>query len=216
MDLLKIALESNKEKIYQGKHNVTYAFFYQNKKYTLREKNQNQENNNNEIVFSKSNNQIIYINKKYMVKEFIKGAPLKKPKIKHLIKIKKELDDNFFSKAKMHLSSFDYQENEINDTKYKKLVKKYTEDKANWKICHGDLRKKNIINEKNNSNIHLIDFEWVRKNDIYFDIVHLYLYCGFNFKQLNKVFNLDQNKFKDFVYIVKTFNAFFETNYYQA
>lgn len=210
---IEIALKQEKKVFYKGKHNIHYIFYYQNKKYLLREKINFKVSLINETKYFENLDNILYFDSKYMIKKFLSAQTLKKQKIKHLFKIKKELKKNFWNKN-LKLDSIDYMQKQIDNQKYLSLLKKYENDTFDKKLCHNDLRLKNILIIKNAKKISIIDYEWVRINDFYFDLAHLVLYCNFSVRQIKKVFSINTRKLIDFIYIVQIFNQHFEKNFY--
>ncbi|MGL5521703.1 MAG: phosphotransferase [Metamycoplasmataceae bacterium] len=201
------------KKIYQGKHNITFLFEKDKKLYTLRKSLNNIVNHQNEILFLSTLEDTISINENEYIKNYYPGNNLKKNNLSSLSKIKKELDKVWKTNISLPINNNVLLENNINDEKYKILIKKYSNDN-DLVLCHGDLRQKNILFLNNNKKIKLIDFEWIHKNDKYFDLAHLHLYCFFSLKNITKIFKVKKEKLIDFIYIVKTFNNWFEKEKY--
>ncbi|MGL5357702.1 MAG: phosphotransferase [Metamycoplasmataceae bacterium] len=201
------------KKIYQGKHNITFLFEKDKKLYTLRKPLNNIVNHKNEIIFLNTLKDTITINETEYIKNYYPGTNLKKNNLSSLSKIKKELDKVWKTNISLPINNNVLLKNNINDEKYKILIEKYSNNN-DLVLCHGDLRQKNILFLNNNKKIKLIDFEWIHKNDKYFDLAHLHLYCFFSLKNIIKIFKVKKEKLIDFIYIVKTFNNWFEKEKY--
>ncbi len=83
------------------------------------------------------------------------------------------------------------------------LLNKYVNEPKDT-ICHCDLNPNNILFDRKNNIINLIDFEWSRKNTVYFEIANL-AREKMNKKQilyLAKLYgNIDLQKLKDYLII---------------
>lgn len=92
--------------------------------------------------------------------------------------------------------------NPIDQELFLELISKYKNLKT--VLSHNDLNPKNMIYKKDKS-ISLIDFEWTRVNNQYWDIANFYRETNLSYKWLvymTKLYkNLDMNIMKDFVYI---------------
>ncbi len=108
------------------------------------------------------------------------------------------------------IAKFDWNVSEIIDKKYIKLVQKYQFDQL--VISHNDLQFKNIITS--DKHVFLLDFEWVRLNNPYFDYVCLYINLGISPEKIIEFFNLETEKFNDFVYLVNVFTNFWNKKFY--
>ncbi|MGL4343196.1 MAG: hypothetical protein ACRCRZ_01315 [Metamycoplasmataceae bacterium] len=200
--------------IYEGKHNKTFLVVFDQEYYTIRKSKNRIVNHDNEKVFIKKFNDYFFLKNGDLVKKYYYGKYLRKKNESNLSKIKQELVNNFWCFTEYLPIKMEYFINEINDSHYSFLIDKYKKDVQDLVVNHGDLRPKNILIMKNSKKIKLIDFEWVIKNDKYFDLAHLFLYCGFTKKSIIKIFKVDSKKLDDFIYIVLKFNEYFENKNY--
>lgn len=198
---------SNIKLVYNGVHNTTYIAFLDGQKVQIRVCKNNYVNFDNEKLLYDNNNNYIFYNKGNLIKKWLEGSTLenviltKKIKTKIFDKLK-----NFHQQKIDKLEKMDWMENKIPDLKYKNLIKKYQNEPL--VTTHGDLKLKNIILVENTQEIELIDFEWSRKNSVYFDYVFLYKYLNISQKEIIEYFNLSVEKFNDFLYMVEIFENF--------
>ncbi|WGI36700.1 phosphotransferase [Mesomycoplasma lagogenitalium] len=201
---------------YSGKQNKTYIGDYQNIKVQIRVPNINNDfvNWKNEKEVIKCNSDFLYYKNGVFIKKWIEASTLKKINLNQEIitKIFQEIE-NFSLLPLTKIKKFDWKTKEINDLKYRKLVRKYKNDQLF--VSHGDLRKKNIL-FTNKNEIYLIDFEWTRLNNKYFDLVCLNLYLKISKKLIIDYFKLDKQKFNDFAYMIKKFNNHWIKKHYNG
>ncbi|MBN3534625.1 phosphotransferase family protein [Mycoplasma procyoni] len=200
-------------KIYSGKQNHTYSAFLENQKVQIRIPQNDFVDWENEAYFLKDNKDYIFYQKGFFVKKWFQGEQLNKELLKNketiLFSKLKELQNL----NKPQLKEFDWNILEIKDKKFSKKLNRYKNDLKT--VSHGDLRFKNLlINEQNK--IKIIDFEWVRLNDPYFDFVCLHLYLGISKKKIINFFELNKTKFDDFIYLVNKFNKNWEKAFYKS
>ncbi len=181
---------------YEGAYNKTYKGFFCEETIQLRIAKNKIVKHDNELKLLKNRNNIIYIDKKIMIKKWINGDTLNSNSKEILIKIKDVLKEHWNIKLN-RITSLNYSEISTNEV----IV-----------LSHGDLRPKNIIIDSE-SNVHLIDFEWIRYTDMYFDLSHLYLYCFFSIQDIVDVFKVDEEKLKIAIHKVNLFNDQWKEKY---
>ncbi|MDO4157971.1 phosphotransferase [Mesomycoplasma ovipneumoniae] len=164
----------------------------------------------NEKNFIQNDPNFLFYQKGNYIKKWIEGQILDSENLDfYTKKLFAELS-KFHQKKNQKITKFDWQIDEINDEKYKKLVQKYQFDPQ--VICHNDLQFKNIIVSK--TDLYFIDFEWIRYNDPYFDYISLHLNLGISADKIIKFFGLSTEKFSDFIYLYKIFTNFWNKKWY--
>ncbi|WP_337904238.1 phosphotransferase family protein [Mesomycoplasma ovipneumoniae] len=164
----------------------------------------------NEKNFIQNDPNFLFYQKGNYIKKWIEGQILDPKNLDfYTKKLFIELS-KFHQQKNQKITKFDWQINEINDEKYKKLVQKYQFDPQ--VICHNDLQFKNIIVSK--TDLYFIDFEWVRHNDPYFDYVSLHLNLGICANKIIEFFGLSTEKFSNFIYLYKIFTNFWNKKWY--
>ncbi|MXR13552.1 hypothetical protein [Mesomycoplasma flocculare] len=193
-----------------GYHNCSFKGYYNRQKVQIRIATNNFVNWENEHNFIKNNSNFLYYYKGNFIKKWIEGKVLDSENLNT------HLDNLFLTILEFHrkkndiVAKFDWQIDVIKDEKYINLVKKYQFDSL--VISHNDLQFKNIIvSEKN---VFLIDFEWIRLNNPYFDYACLHTNLGILPEEIIKFFNLEVEKFNDFVYLVTVFTNFWNKKFY--
>ncbi|MGY6172193.1 phosphotransferase [Candidatus Mycoplasma pogonae] len=199
---------------YEGLHNYTFTAFYKNQKVQIRISKEHNFPKQFEIDFLKKLDNYLYISKKgNFIKKWIDGNSLENQSIN--FKIKQQITEKVLKlhqeKNLTNEAIFSWESVTIYDSKFWELAHKYQKDQM--VICHNDLRLKNIIIDLENQ-IHLIDFEWIRWNNPYFDYACLYLFCQFTKEELISLFNLELDKLNDFIYLVSKFNEQWEKEKY--
>ena len=194
--LEKIILEyniTNLELFYDGSYNKTYKGFFYEEEVQIRVIKNKITNHENELKLLKNKENIIYIDEEIMIKKWIDGDILNSNNREVLMKIKNVLNNHWNIVIK-GISLFNYTEDKSTLTNDNVTV-----------LSHGDLRPKNIIVDKD-GNVHLIDFEWIRYTDIYFDLSHLHLYCFFSINDITDIFDVNKEKLEIAIDKVKLFN----------
>ncbi|WP_179850665.1 phosphotransferase [Mesomycoplasma ovipneumoniae] len=204
------ALIKNPTLIYCGLHNCTFIAFYQGQKVQIRIAKNNFVDWQNEENFIQNDPNFLFYQKGNYIKKWIEGQILDSENLDFYIKKLFTELSKFHQQHNQKITKFDWQIDEINDEKYKKLVQKYQFDRQ--VICHNDLQFKNIIVSK--TNLYFIDFEWVRYNDPYFDYVSLHLNLGISADKIIEFFDLSTEKFSDFIYLYKIFTNFWNKKWY--
>lgn len=107
---------------------------------------------------------------------------------------------SFFNVSKEHMEQID-----IN--LYQQLIDKYKDlDKV---LSHNDINPKNMIYDPKQKEIYLIDFEWGRINNRYWDIANFYRDSNLKLKDLDYITNLygnlDLQTMYNFIYITTNF-----------
>ncbi|MHA0297013.1 phosphotransferase [Mesomycoplasma ovipneumoniae] len=204
------ALIKNPSLIYCGLHNCTFIAFYRDQKVQIRIAKNNFVDWQNEKNFIQNDPNFLFYQKGNYIKKWIEGQILDSENLDfYTKKLFAELS-KFHQKKNQKITKFDWQIDEINDEKYKKLVQKYQFDPQ--VICHNDLQFKNIIVSK--TDLYFIDFEWIRYNDPYFDYISLHLNLGISADKIIKFFGLSTEKFSDFIYLYKIFTNFWNKKWY--
>jgi thiamine kinase-like enzyme len=105
----------------------------------------------------------------------------------------------FFKMANIKMSKY-------HQDKYKYLVNKYKNDKL--VLSHNDLSSDNLLWDKTENKVHLIDYEWSRLNSVYWDVANFIRETKLSKKSiayLATINKLKLNILKDFVYICINF-----------
>ncbi len=115
-----------------------------------------------------------------MIRPWIDGKKFKKwnnnkiellvPKLHEIHNIKNNKILNFNPYIFTDLLNNDKNKHFYNE--YVHLLNKYINEPKDI-VCHCDLNPNNILFDKKNNVINLIDFEWARKNTVYFEIANL-------------------------------------------
>ncbi len=217
-DILKI------KKIHIGYTNKSFLIMTKdNCKYQIRIGcNNNIVDRNNEYNILKllNDKNYLYYNKSNgnAIKKWIDGSTLKYKQIKNsniLLALINKINEfhnikiNSNSNLLMHNYMYYIDKSKLNKchlSLYKKLVEKISTN--DYVLSHNDLNLKNIIID-NNSNIHLIDYEWSRINHKYWDIAYFIKETNtkINFiKKISKLANIDLKTLIEFVYITINFS----------
>ncbi|WP_404924018.1 hypothetical protein [Mesomycoplasma hyopneumoniae] len=201
---------TNYQLISCGYHNCSFLGFFKNHKVQIRIAINNFVNWKNEENFIRNNPNFFFYTKGNFIKKWIEGEILSHKNLET------NLQKLFFAVLEFHMqknekiAKFDWNVSEIIDKKYIKLVQKYQFDQL--VISHNDLQFKNIITS--DKHVFLLDFEWVRLNNPYFDYVCLYINLGISPEKIIEFFNLETEKFNDFVYLVNVFTNFWNKKFY--
>lgn len=202
-------------KFYSGLHNKTYIGYLNGDKVQIRiTQNKFVNWTNEEKVVKYFSNTFLFYKKGNFIKKWIDGNVLtKKDLVKHTNLLFSTIK-NFHKLKIFNLEKFDWFLDNINDFKYFQLVDKYKED--NLVVVHCDLQFKNIIiNETaTKTKIDLIDFEWVRLGSEYIDFVCLHLNLNIDKSIIIDYFELDSQKFDDYLYMMSVFVNFWNKKYY--
>ncbi|ATP59826.1 hypothetical protein [Mesomycoplasma dispar] len=193
-----------------GYHNCSFVGFFKNQKVQIRVANNDFVNWENEKNFIQENSNFLFYDQGNFIKKWIEGQILSPENLDlHLGKLFLAISD-FHKQKNTKIAKFNWQTDVILDKKYISLVEKYQFDSL--VISHNDLQFKNII--VSTKAVFLIDFEWIRLNNPYFDYVCLYINLGISPEKIIKFFNLEIEKFNDFVYIVNVFTNFWNKKFY--
>lgn len=96
---------------------------------------------------------------------------------------------------------------EIDKDMYLKLVKKY--EKLDLVLSHNDINPKNMIYNPKTQKIILIDFEWGRLNNKYWDIANFFRETNLKIKWLNYMLSfcedIDKSVMYEFLYLCTNF-----------
>lgn len=207
------------KKIHHGFTNLSYVFVLKNKdKYQVRlAQNNDIVNRKNEYNFIKAIGEKSYIyidDEGNAIKKWIMGKPPKfifnkklllkllMLEIKKIHEISVENNDIlkhdyfvFFEKTKFI--------NEIDKEIYLKLVDKYKTLKLT--LSHNDINPNNIIYNSKNKKLFLIDFEWGRINNEYWDLANFFRETNLSLKWLEYMLSffdgLKKDILLDFIYI---------------
>lgn len=180
---------------YKGFHNRTYLGFYNGIKVQIRLKINDIVNHEDEYKYLKNNEDYLFVNKFVVIKKWFDGEHFKanKESLKNLYDILEKFWSQNLDLAKMNWLFY-----KTKDPKYLSLVEKYKDDFND--VIHGDLNFKNILaNDKNE--VKLIDFEWIKKGSKYFDIICIYKNFNINKNELIKRFDLNEEKFDNYLYM---------------
>lgn len=215
----------NIKKIHHGFTNESYLFKLKNgEKYQIRIGGCNDiVNRANEFNILKiiKNDLFIYLNENGDgIKRWINGYPPKfifnkNELLKKLAKKIKELHSTNISNVKNILIHdyycfFDISKKYMEDIDinlYEKMVDNYKDlDKV---LSHNDINPKNMIYDPKTKEIYLIDFEWGRINNKYWDIANFYRDSNLKIRHLNYITklygDLDLQTMYNFVYITTNF-----------
>lgn len=212
-DIIKI------KKLHKGYTNISFLFKTKDKN-----KFQVRLGHNNDIVDRKNELEIIkllpydyycYIDEKgNAIKKWVDG---KNPKL--FINKKKVIDALLLEIIKIHsiditnsnilvhdyeefIDDFILQNYKIYINKYREILKKYNLEKLFF--SHNDINVCNFLYNKKNSSVTLIDFEWSRINNQYWDYANFYRETNLKKKWLvyiSKKTNLDFNVLFNYVFI---------------
>ncbi|BDX52974.1 hypothetical protein [Metamycoplasma equirhinis] len=152
----------------------------------------------------------LYVKDGIIVKKWFPGVDLFKIKIDAKISNAILNCIRNFQNILVNVTKFNWLKYDIKDKKYLHLVKKYENDEL--VLSHNNLKRQNILVNKYGF-IKLVDFEFAALNSRYVDPVSLYLFLGVEKKLIIDFFNLDEEKFDDFAYMLRIFN---ETSYKQT
>ena len=145
----------------------------------------------------------VFRNDSFELKEWINGKTIKTWTEKNIMLVCNEL--MFLHKQTKNWDKMDYKKDKIKDLKYVTLLKKYKDEK--WVSCHNDLNKDNVVINENKA--FLIDFEFKRINNKYWEIANIFNEDSLNkrhFKLFLKYYKgLEKEKLNDFIYINKIF-----------
>lgn len=208
------------KQIHCGFTNISFVIKLKNKKkYQVRIGQNNKiVNRDNEIKVLKliPDIKFLYIDKKgNAIKEWIEGVnpnfdfnTLNKLKLL-ILEIKKIQNINIGNINILEHNYYDILSKDLYD-KYKIWYDKYIEIIDKYKnlkkvFSHNDLNPKNMIYNRKNKKIILIDYEWARINNQYWDIANFFKETNLRVKYLKKICKifdeLDFNILKDFVFI---------------
>ncbi|WP_434336772.1 phosphotransferase [Mesomycoplasma conjunctivae] len=200
------------ELIYCGYHNCSYRAFYKDEKVQIRIAKNNFANWKNESIYLEGNTDFIFYKNGNFIKKWYEGDILNKTIAKENQRLLFQKILDFQEQKPSNIEQFDWNILNITDQKYCNILKKYQNEQL--VLNHGDLCFKNIIFNKKTKEIKFIDFEWVRYNSKYFDLVCLHLYMNIDKDEIISYFNLDRQKFADYVYLIKTFNKYWNLKFY--
>ncbi|AWX69762.1 hypothetical protein DP065_02530 [[Mycoplasma] anseris] len=116
-----------------------------------------------------------------------------------------------FQKLSADINKFDWNAYKINDPKYHQILAKYKDEKL--VITHNNLKRHNVLINKYGF-IKLIDFEFASYNSRYVDPVSLHLFLGIDKQKIIDFFKLKEEKFDDYLYLLKTFSKATYNNVY--
>ncbi|WPL39110.1 choline kinase [Malacoplasma iowae] len=215
----------NIKKIHHGFTNESYLFKLKNKqKYQIRIGGCNDivsRTNEFNILKIIKNDLFVYLNDDGDgIKKWINGYTpkfiIKKKKLLKNLALKiKQLHSTDISKAENILyhdyySFFEKSKSYIDQIDidlYKKLIAKY--NNLDLVLSHNDINPKNMIYDPKTKEIYLIDYEWGRINNRYWDIANFYRDSNLKLKDLNYITNLygdlDIQTMYNFVYITTNF-----------
>lgn len=156
----------------------------------------------NEYELAKTLNDYLFIKNGIFIKKWFPGSDLfqiglESNLINPILNCLKK-----FQERNVEIKKFNWNKYNIKDKRYQKLVKKYSNDEL--VLSHNNIRKNNIIINKFGY-IKLVDFEAVTLNSKYYDLVALYFNIGIDKKTIIDFFNLDKEKFNDYVYLFKRY-----------
>lgn len=198
---------SNVRFFHEGFHSKTYIGKLNNETWVqIRVPKHNVEidYSNEEAIASHFKN-YLYIKDGYLIKRWFPGQDL----------FKLRLDDDTLQNSIMmsvaslqklqvpQVSRFNWLAYNTTDQKYLDLVKKY--ENESLVLSHNNIKRHNVLVNKQGY-IKLIDFEFAAYNSKYTDPVTLHLFLGFDKQQIIDFFNLDEEVFDDYVYLIKMFN----------
>lgn len=209
--------------IHHGFTNLSFMFVTNdNKKYQVRIGGSNDVvNRKNEyaILTTIQDKNYLYIDENgNAIKKWIEGNPPKfvfnkKTKLKLLVDQIVKLHSIKFNNPNLikhdYLFFFDKTkyEKEIDRSLYLKLIDKYQD--LELILSHNDLNPMNMIYDSKNKQMHLIDYEWGRINNRYWDIANFYRETNLSLKWLKYMVDcykgLDFKTMCDFVYISTNF-----------
>ncbi|AZZ65354.1 hypothetical protein DMC14_000915 [Metamycoplasma phocicerebrale] len=107
-----------------------------------------------------------------------------------------------FQSLNIEVKKFNWNKFRIYDKKYHELLHGYKDDEL--VLSHNNIQKHNIIINKYGF-VKLVDFENSSLNNPYFDLVSLYLYAGLDKNTIIEFFDLNEQKFNDFIYLINTY-----------
>ncbi|WP_027120643.1 phosphotransferase [Mycoplasmopsis lipofaciens] len=197
--------------VYEGFHNYTFKGKLNDEFVQIRIPKNNIVNYEIEERILKNNKDTIYYQKGVLIKKWFEGKTLDEISINPIIEKNIIKEVKKINKLKLDVPMFDWFYYGKGSKKYQDLVSKYTNDRI--VTSHGDLAPKNIIVNSLNE-VKIIDFEWVRKCHIIFDIYNLIERVGLNRKTVLKNFKISEAEYHNFQFILNYFSKLTYKNMY--
>ncbi|AWX42895.1 Choline/ethanolamine kinase [Metamycoplasma cloacale] len=189
---------------HEGFHNITYIGKLKDTWVQIRIPKNLVEldyKNEEQIVFMFKD--YLYAKNGFIIKKWFPGQDLFKVNITQDIALSIFNCIRNFQKMNAKIDRFNWLTYDIKDQKYHDILNKYKDDKM--VLSHNNIKRHNVLVNKYGF-IKLIDFEFTAYNYEYVDPVYLHLFLGIEKEDIIKFFNLDSEKFDDFVYLIQTFN----------
>ncbi|MBN0919658.1 hypothetical protein [[Mycoplasma] gypis] len=196
---------------YEGYRNKTYKAKYRDKWVQVRIPKSDDNSGIFEEKLASVFKDYLFYKDGFLIKQWHDGQDLTKIKInktitKNLIYRVKEIH-----KMKLKVPSFNWYEFKINDPKYDLILKKYSNE--DLVFSHNNLKRSNII-VNSLGRVKVIDYDKCFYNHPAVDVVMMHINLGISKDFLCDEFNLSDEEFDDFVYVVKAFEkAAFEQFY---
>lgn len=156
----------------------------------------------NEHILIKKFKDYIFIKDGVFIKKWFPGFDLFQTKLTNAVIYSIFNCIKNFQSIKIDLKKFNWNKFKISDKKFHELLHKYKDEEL--VLSHNNIQKHNIIVNKYNF-VKLVDFQNTSLNFPYYDYVLLYLNVGISKKMIIEFFDLDEEKFEDFLYLVNTF-----------
>lgn len=156
----------------------------------------------NEYIVIKNFKDYLFVKDGIFIKKWFPGVDLFQLKLTNEIIYSILNCVKNFQFFNVDIKKFNWNKFKIFDKKYHELLHKYKDDEL--VLSHNDIQKHNIIVNKYGF-VKLVDFDNVSLNSPYFDLVLLHINIGISKKIIIDFFNLNEEKFDDYMYLVNTF-----------
>ncbi|MCV3753300.1 hypothetical protein OF364_00510 [Mycoplasma enhydrae] len=162
-------------------------------------KNRHMRDYSNEQTVVKNFKDYLFVKDGIIIKKWFPGVDLFQIKLTNKIVFSVLNCIKNFQSLNLKVKKFNWNKFKICDKKYHELLHKYKDDEL--VLSHNNIQKNNIIINKYGF-VKMVDFEYASLNNKYFDLVSLYLYTGIDKNMIIEFFDLEEQKFYDFLYLI--------------